>query len=331
MRQVYPGGAAVEAQVHVAGGGAVGLEVGVEGERRRGLRAQVDDRRDQLGVLAVADAEEVAVHDREAAAAAGEVAARAGIVERPAADGVGAVGDRPAGRGRRRVEGLERAVVRQGVTGGVARSRIDGHCDVLGDRARADRDLLDSGLIAGVRGRHVQRVRRVDRQLKAVGAGLRVRVDRAAGRPVHRDRGVQRPALTRTVRHDAADGYPRHRGEGEVLGDRLLVDDGHRGNRRSRVPVVAGGDGVRARRHRDRVRTVGTRDRGARGGGGVADLDLHAGEFRSRRRVGHRALHQAVRSGRERYGAVGCAEAGGAVVAGLRVAQVRRAARAVGT
>jgi hypothetical protein len=47
--------------------------IGVEADARKGRLAQVEDRRDQKGILGVPDAEEVAVDDREATSSAGQV------------------------------------------------------------------------------------------------------------------------------------------------------------------------------------------------------------------------------------------------------------------
>src|SRR6185503_14645682 len=81
-----PGGAAVDREVDLGHRVEV-VVVGVEPDVGRADRGQVGDRRDQVGVLGVADAEEVTVDDREATGAPGEVATRLRIVELPAADG----------------------------------------------------------------------------------------------------------------------------------------------------------------------------------------------------------------------------------------------------
>ncbi len=286
------------------------LRVQLDG--RIGDVGQVDGRGDQLCVLLTLKAVPLTRHGGEVPGAAGAVAFVGAVLEDPAV--VGVVDHGPAIWFPSRVDRpllVERLVQ---ALHPVARRRTDVRIDRRRDVHRGlvlvQFHPLFRHLVAAVDALHVQRVRRPDRQVELVPAGLGVGVHRWERGSFDGHLRGQWPAVTGPVSDVAGHGGRRGRLQGEVAGGGLPVGDGHPVRGAVGVAERGGHHVVLADLQRKRVRAVrgGVCHLVTDGDGGVRDGLAGVGIAD---RAGQRAMLPRLGEGRD---AVGSAEPGGSVV-----------------
>ncbi len=205
---VLPGGPGVGAHVDVGGRVVEAVAAGqcrVELQGRVGEGREVVGGTDEFGVDG-GPAEGVVVGLREAALAAGLVAAGERVAEVPAA-GAGVVDHAPAVGGGGLVEGLEAtAVVGDRVTGREDAGAGERQFQVRGPPGRPEVGLDGGGPVPGVQAGGPHGVLRPAGQPDRVVAGRRVG-ERGSGHSVDGQPGVHAPAVSAAVADAAGEGH----------------------------------------------------------------------------------------------------------------------------